>query len=361
MSSFTLIGFFALAGGKCVVSTKSSKVHYCFYTTSIQCTAGIDIPAEIHIYSPYNDVPHPKDTIAFVIAKAFCPPNDTALLNAYHLIPVPGNPTETEYQMQHVPDCPYPFVSGIGAVSSTEVLPDGVTKAFSVLVGDYIRDGTKSSTVQCTFNSSKPQWSNTPLPNANSSIHFFGTVADVSSAGTICIDIENIAMNIGPNTNESASPQTSKTLPVKRCRFNAIAMNLPKSPSLHQNIPSSPTSNAASSSSVPRQPTPSLSRPIPIGATPLISSLLSSSDGTMVTAPSLAPSAIPSPVYGAATLDMSCHSHDLSIGSPLSDGVQSPIDPACVSTSTPPLKPTTPALSVKAHGKRKAIAPKDVE
>lgn len=138
MSSFTLTGFFALAGGKCVVSTRSTKVYYCFYMTTIQCSAGVDIPADIHIYSPYNDVVLPDDTIAFIVARAFCPPNETAFLDAYHLIPVPGNPTETEYQSQRVPDCPYPFALGVGAVSGTEVLADSVTKAFSVVVSDYI-------------------------------------------------------------------------------------------------------------------------------------------------------------------------------------------------------------------------------
>ena len=87
-------------------------------------------------------------TLLLVIARAYCPPNDTALLDAYHLIPVPGNPTETEYELQCVPDCPHPFVSDTGAVLGSEVLADGVTKAFSVLVSDYVRDGTKSSTVQ---------------------------------------------------------------------------------------------------------------------------------------------------------------------------------------------------------------------
>lgn len=96
-----------------------------------------------------------------------------ALLDAYHLVSIPGNPTETEYELQCVPDCPYPFISGIGAVLGTEVLADDVTQAFSVIVSDYVHDGTKSSTVQydcsinqlfvcyalpfrCTFNSSRP-------------------------------------------------------------------------------------------------------------------------------------------------------------------------------------------------------------
>ena len=70
MSSFILVSFLPLTGGKCAVSTKSSKIYYCFYTTTIQCSSGVDIPAEIQIYSQYNEVPLPDDTTAFVIAKA---------------------------------------------------------------------------------------------------------------------------------------------------------------------------------------------------------------------------------------------------------------------------------------------------
>ena len=125
-----------LPSGKRVVSAKLSEVHYCFYTTTIQCFGSIDIPAEICIYSPYDHVIQADDTIAFVIAKVFCPPNDTALLNAYHLVPVPGSPTEMEYQFQCAPDCPYPLASVIGAISGTEILADGVTKASSIVISD---------------------------------------------------------------------------------------------------------------------------------------------------------------------------------------------------------------------------------
>jgi len=65
-----------------------------------------------------------------------------------------------------------------------------------------------------------------PLPNANSCIHFFRTIADVNSAGLICIDIENIALNIGPTTNESVSSPGSQASPGKQRKFNAIATNL---------------------------------------------------------------------------------------------------------------------------------------
>ena len=81
--------------------------------------------------------------------------------------------------------------------------------------------------LRCTFNSSRPRWVNTRLPNTNSSVHFFATVADINSAGAIRVDIENIDLNVGGNANETSSP-SSKASPVKRRKFNAIAMNVSK-------------------------------------------------------------------------------------------------------------------------------------
>ncbi|KIM65723.1 hypothetical protein SCLCIDRAFT_1158130 [Scleroderma citrinum Foug A] len=150
MSSFTVFGFFGLASAKCVVTTKLSgkDVWHCLYSTSLQCSSGIHIPAKIHIYSPFNDVIHADHTIMFIVAKAYCPPNDIALLNAYHIFPIPGNPEDDNYESL-APDCPHPFISGIGTVSGrAEVLADGVTKVFLVVVNEYVRDGVKTSTVQ---------------------------------------------------------------------------------------------------------------------------------------------------------------------------------------------------------------------
>ena len=57
----------------------------------------------------------------------------------------------------------------------------------------------------------------------------------------------------------------------------------------------------------------------------------------------------------------STHSLELSSSSPLSDEVQTPDDPSCISTFSPLPMLTTPVLSTKARGKRKAVPPKDVE
>ena len=90
--------------------------------------------------------------VAFVIAKAFCPPNDLVLLDAYHIFPVPGNPADEEEYESRAPDCPHPFMSGIGIVSGhAEVLAGGITKIFPVVVNEYVRDSVKTLTVQFVF------------------------------------------------------------------------------------------------------------------------------------------------------------------------------------------------------------------
>ena len=163
----------------------------------------------------------------------------------------------------------------------------------------------------CAFNSSRPRWSNTPVPNPNSCIHFFGTIADINSAGIVRVDVENIALNVGPtSTNETVSSPNSPASPVKRRKFNAIAANLPQcvfffsfSHSVHIvylsgssspqcNIPSSSIASFTDSSvSVPMQPTPSSSQLIPMGPVPTISS--PSSSETTMTAPGLTSNALP--------------------------------------------------------------------
>lgn len=148
--SFTVFGFFGLAGAERVSTTRSSgkEIWHRVYTTSLQCSSGIHIPAKLRIYSPFNDIVHADNTIAFVVAKAFCPPNETALLDAYHIFPVPGNPADEDYESL-APDCPHPFVTGVGTVSGrAEVLADGVTKVFSVILNEYVRDSVRISTVQ---------------------------------------------------------------------------------------------------------------------------------------------------------------------------------------------------------------------
>lgn len=145
MSATIVFGFFTLSGGQRVQTTKpdgSSKTYHCLYDTAIQCPSGAIFPAQLRIYSPSNDTPLADDTIAFVLARAYIPPSipkDAILLEASNVVAVPGDPSSEEYESR-VPDSPWPYVFGLGTVSSRAVtLPDGVSKAF--LVGHLIMFG----------------------------------------------------------------------------------------------------------------------------------------------------------------------------------------------------------------------------
>ncbi|EMD31001.1 hypothetical protein CERSUDRAFT_36819, partial [Gelatoporia subvermispora B] len=100
MSSLTIVGFFALANGERVVSTKPNstvRTAHCIYTTAVQCSPSVALPAQIRVYSPQNDVPLADGLVAFVVAKAAFPLHESVLLDAYFVVPLPGDPTKEEY------------------------------------------------------------------------------------------------------------------------------------------------------------------------------------------------------------------------------------------------------------------------
>lgn len=156
MSALIFFGFFALTSGHRKITQKDSvgdappvKTYHFHYTTSIQCANHVALPANLRIYSSASDHLLADDTVAFVIAKAFVPANDVVLLDAYHIVDVPGNPRDDAYQ-DSVPDVPIPFVVGVGEVIRTDesFRGDGKPMAFSVSVSEYVRDGPKTSVVQ---------------------------------------------------------------------------------------------------------------------------------------------------------------------------------------------------------------------
>ncbi|KAI6121178.1 hypothetical protein F5141DRAFT_998945 [Pisolithus sp. B1] len=147
-------GFLAVSEGCRVSSVKPSsgkKTYHCVYTTALECDDGTSIPAELRIYSPFNDVVMPDNTFGYVVAKAYFPtavPEEKALLEASQFFPFPGDPSSGAYE-DSIPDCVTPFVMGLGSVPAPAItLPDGSSRAFSVVVADHVRDSRKSSTIQ---------------------------------------------------------------------------------------------------------------------------------------------------------------------------------------------------------------------
>lgn len=219
MALLMVSGYLAVAEGRRVSSVKpnsTTKTYHCLYTTALQSTGGVCFPGELRIYSPFNDVILPDDTVGFVMAKAYFPanaPEEKILLEASHFFAVPGNPSSDTYESS-IPDCLVPFVFGLGTVPACPpTLPDGVSRAFSVVVSDYVRDGRKSSTVQCVLEGARARWKRTPSPAVNSCVHFFGLLSGVAANGGVSVSLESIVLNVGipdPAVTQATQPKGKK-------------------------------------------------------------------------------------------------------------------------------------------------------
>ncbi|KAI6106596.1 hypothetical protein EV401DRAFT_513022 [Pisolithus croceorrhizus] len=188
MSATIVFGFFALANGERVKTLRagsSTATYHCIYETTIQCTSGVVFPAMLHVYSPFNDVVLADNTVAFVLAKIAIPANvmgDPVLLEGICVVPVPGNVNTEDYK-RRIPDFPHPMIVGLGSVTNQpKTLCDGTSKAFDVISTDYVRDSRMASTVCCVFDTARPRWSKTPLPNQNSVV-FYRAHGDVPGGG----------------------------------------------------------------------------------------------------------------------------------------------------------------------------------
>ncbi|KAJ7195661.1 hypothetical protein GGX14DRAFT_324123, partial [Mycena pura] len=75
MSSFNVVGFFALAEGRRtpVHNPGTGSVYHCHYATSLKSQDDNPISAALRVYSAFGDSPLPDNTIVFAIAKAFYP------------------------------------------------------------------------------------------------------------------------------------------------------------------------------------------------------------------------------------------------------------------------------------------------
>ena len=100
MSSFTKQSFFTLASGRRLQTIKPGttiRAWHAHYTTTIQCVAPLYVPADLRVYSPINDILHPDDTIAFIVARVHLPQTSNILLDAIHIVPFPGDPSNNAY------------------------------------------------------------------------------------------------------------------------------------------------------------------------------------------------------------------------------------------------------------------------
>jgi hypothetical protein len=154
MSTFSVIGFLGLANGRRETTSKVGRdkkdvrIQHIHYDTSLLCIDGSGITAELRTFSTTSDTILRDHTVAFVIAKCHFVPHQTALLEAYYIAHVPGNPNSDTYE-DHIPDIPIPFVFCIGHVLGNVPMPDDSgLKSFALNVSEYVRDEQKSSILQ---------------------------------------------------------------------------------------------------------------------------------------------------------------------------------------------------------------------
>ncbi|KAI6021282.1 hypothetical protein EDC04DRAFT_2522924, partial [Pisolithus marmoratus] len=104
MSASMVFRFFVLANGDRVKTFRTGSsvtTYHCIYKTTIQCTSGVTFPVMLRVYSPFNDVALPDNTVAFISAKMSTPAGvlqDPILLEGISIIAVPGDPSLDNYE-----------------------------------------------------------------------------------------------------------------------------------------------------------------------------------------------------------------------------------------------------------------------
>jgi hypothetical protein len=158
MSSVMIIGFFAISEGQRIQSSKIIsdnnvlKTNYIVYTTSIQCSLGGSIPAELRVFASPSSTILPDETIVFVVAKAAIPHDADAMLEACCVAEIPGDVEDKHYQ-DGSPNVPFPHIFVIGQVVNEMDWEDN-RKAIEVVATEYVRDQVSQSTLQYAINSS---------------------------------------------------------------------------------------------------------------------------------------------------------------------------------------------------------------
>ncbi|KAJ6625724.1 hypothetical protein B0H10DRAFT_2000340 [Mycena sp. CBHHK59/15] len=228
MSSFNAIGFFALAAGQRLSTQRPGAefaIHHCHYQTSLKSSNGHNIAAKLRIYS---STVLPDDTVAFVVAKVSVPTGQLVELDAFIVVPFPGDPRSPDYE-DAIPEIPV-FLYGVGHIPanhSHQILTDehNGAKAFTVVLSDYVDGRLQGSTVQCVMPATA-RWANTPIPRAQSCTQFLGICNGTSSSGLLRVVVEHITLSIAPQPQSSSSsttvaPPGSPATPTKRKKYTA--------------------------------------------------------------------------------------------------------------------------------------------
>jgi hypothetical protein len=160
MAAFILFGNFCLAGGVRKPTSKKNasngapiNVYHTYYDTTLTTPTG-PIQAQLRVYSSGAAPPLSDDTVVFAVTRAHVSQRLPVFLEAQAVYPYPGDANEQTYE-DSVPDLSFTMFIGAGPSrtpnSRHEIASDGRSRAFSLELSDYVRDGLHTSAVQCVY------------------------------------------------------------------------------------------------------------------------------------------------------------------------------------------------------------------
>ncbi|EDR08114.1 uncharacterized protein LACBIDRAFT_327404 [Laccaria bicolor S238N-H82] len=127
----------------------------------------------------------------------------------------------SESYEESLPDCPYPWIFGVGHVpSKSETLTNTNTKIFPVSHTEYVRESSRNSYVICAYDGDAPRWTNTPAPLPQACVQYFGICHSVLPNGHLRVNVESIILSLVPL---SSPDQSTISTPTRKRKFQAIA------------------------------------------------------------------------------------------------------------------------------------------
>ncbi|KAJ7065167.1 hypothetical protein C8F01DRAFT_1124468 [Mycena amicta] len=261
-SSCMALGFFALEGATRLPNPDDATRQglHCSYNTAVKTNArNIFLAATLRVYTPPSTAPFSDGTIAYVVAKVYAPAGHHALieLDALQIVPVPGDPMLSASYQASIPDISTFFV-GAGQVLSTASVPSGA-KGFVLTTSEHIARNRRPFPLMCIFPPG-PRWANTHVPAALTCVEFLGVLADQRLPdGTLQLDLENFAPNLGPTTAAQvavppSTPQGAKYQSKPTVFSPSAGGALTQGTVTYQSSPSTPSQPIASGSHLAMQP-----------------------------------------------------------------------------------------------------------
>ncbi|EKM58993.1 uncharacterized protein PHACADRAFT_25125 [Phanerochaete carnosa HHB-10118-sp] len=206
-----------VTGGYCIYSTTPTGqvTYHCVYNTvikSLGCTGShiFFISAELHVYSPHEDLPLPDDTVVFIITRVYAPIRTPVLFEAIHVYSFSGDPSKDKYD-KHLPNIPLHFLELEVVHFVQNAMPLDKSKHLILEASDYVRDKKKMSTVEAMFNRSTSRWAHIPLPVVQCTMQIIGTLSEFCHDSMLIIKIKSLSFNTLPPASDPATSASLRT------------------------------------------------------------------------------------------------------------------------------------------------------